>query len=482
MFLFIRKKDVHLKARMLSEGVNIQGDIENYFPHLTQEPVELDLPDEIDIDIDNPEEIMELFTNLYNSKELVETNAYLGVNFKFKRSGLITAILPNENSPLNFVIEGNKATVSENGTVLVKGKFLKPPKWTDAKLSNGMPIQYALPGAGPDLINILFSISCYNFNSGQGCKYCNLFANPVSRKLSTLPMGFLAELAKYQAEAVKILTDHGWKGAIAISGGALPPDRRGEYLERLELVLDALHKTVEKKKLRKCMLTYNYYAPEDFKDMLKWKEMGINASSIDLEVFDPKVFADICPGKHAYKPLEYWKEAQIYARKVFGSPASLGMIVLGLEPLESFLAGVDERFSKGILSVPLVFRPLPGSALENHPPPTADYIVKACEGFADSFYKHGPKIIAAAIKGSLMKKGAISRATSLKNTSLTPVIDEIYRRLRSYKTIWLVIRSFFAMFKSYSKDRIKIEDLERDLRSDVSSSKNLGFETIDLKQ
>lgn len=87
MFLFIRKKDVHLKARMLSEGVNIQGDIENYFPHLTQEPVELDLPDEIDIDIDNPEEIMELFTNLYNSKELVETNAYLGVNFKFKRSG-----------------------------------------------------------------------------------------------------------------------------------------------------------------------------------------------------------------------------------------------------------------------------------------------------------------------------------------------------------------------------------------------------------
>ena len=93
----VKKKDIYLKARIISEGLNIQGSIEECFPFLTEEPEELGLPDKLDLH--NPEELISYY---YKSFIQSATNTYLGLTFKLKKSGLITPVFPNEHSRLHF--------------------------------------------------------------------------------------------------------------------------------------------------------------------------------------------------------------------------------------------------------------------------------------------------------------------------------------------------------------------------------------------
>ena len=93
--------------------------------------------------------------------------------------------------------------------------------------------------------------------------------------------------------------------------------------------------------------------------------MGINSTSMDLEVMDDAYFNAIYPGKSAYKPHEYWRKTQEYSVDVFGSLFGIiGCVVMGIEPMSTLVKGFDERISKGILILPLVFHSTPGSAYE----------------------------------------------------------------------------------------------------------------------
>jgi hypothetical protein len=238
--------------------------------------------------------------------------------------------------------------------------------------------------------------------------------------------------AKYQAEAVKIATENGWRGSLAISGGALPPAQRNEYLERLELVLSSLKDAVGDETFKKLPKVYNHYPPEDFADMHKWKEMGITTTSFDLEVMDDAYFGAICPGKAAYKPLSYLKDAQEYSVKVFGPlSGTISCVVMGIEPMSSLVNGFDERFSKGILPLPLVFHSTPGSGYEGFRPPTAEWIIEASEKMADSFMRHLFKWVKPAKADNVEGGPKVPRfsPSRMPTTHLSVVFDEIGYRI-----------------------------------------------------
>jgi hypothetical protein len=271
-----------------------------------------------------------------------------------------------------------------------------------------------------------------NNNTNRGCRYCNLFSNTISQKISILPKETLKVWAKYQGEAVKIAIKNGWRGSIAISGGALAPAQRSEYLERLEIVLTTLQNVVGDEVFKKLPKAYNHYSPEDFSDMHKWKEMGITTTSFDLEVMDDAYFAAICPGKFVYKPISYLKKAQEYSVEVFGPLlGTISCVVMGIEPMSSLVNGFDERISKGILPIPLVFHSTPGSSYEGFRPPTAEWIIKASEKMADSFMKHIFKWFKPAKRDS--KEGGSKSPKffprRMPTTHLSVVFDEIGFRI-----------------------------------------------------
>jgi hypothetical protein len=423
----ITKEDIYLKARLISEGVRVQ------MPDAVPDPSAMEkeevvIPDKLDLD-----DIDGILDLMRRSNMQRESNRFLGQTFILDTSGLLAPVYPNKHSRLDLVVEGDQATISDGGEVLATGRFPPRKEWLNEKISNGMPITAVLPGMSAAIINIVFNLSCMNYNANRGCRYCNLFANPVSKKIVKLPKETLRKYASYQAEAVKIATDNGWRGNLAVSGGAFPPAQRGEYLERLEMVLSTIREAISEETFTRLRKVYNHYPPDDFDDMHTWKEIGIDATSMDLEVMDDAYFAAICPGKHAYKPLPYWKKAQEASVEIFGPLLyTTGCIVVGIEPMSTLLKGMEERVSKGILPLPLVFFSAPGSAYWGFRSPTAEWIVEASERMVDIFLEHIPKFLSMMPpeKSGAGALGMRERPLSAYlTTHLSTVPDELQRRL-----------------------------------------------------
>jgi hypothetical protein len=388
------------------------------------------MPDKLNVE--DVEEILGYFADVaLNEANMVNTR--FGAPFRFDGSGLQVAVIPNPYSRLDLMVEENRVTLKDGDEVLATGTMPERPAWQDEKLSNGLPIMAVMPQATAGIINIVYSLSCMNYNTRRGCRYCNLFSNPVSRKILMLPKETLRGWARYQAEWIRIATDNGWRGTLAVSGGALPPAHRGEYLQRLEIVMNEIREALDGETFGKLRKIYNHFPPEDFKDMYVWKEMGIDSTSIDLEVMDDAYFAAICPGKNAYKPLPYWKEAQEASVDVFGPYVNTtGCVVTGIEPMSTLLKGFDERLSKGVGPLPLIFGPAPGSAYWGFRPPTADWFLEVTERMGDLIMKHAPKLLEVMVQAG---GGATlsSPQSMMRSSPISLIFDEVQRRLQELR-------------------------------------------------
>jgi hypothetical protein len=190
-----------------------------------------------------------------------------------------------------------------------------------------------------------------------------------------------------------IAVKHGWRGTIALSGGALPPSQRGKMIDNIERIMTQFRKLIDEKILSQLHIGANVYPPENFEEMYKWKDLGINAAAFDMEVMDSAYFRAICPGKSKAYPHQRWKDAQEFAVEIFGrGRGTFQALVTGIEPMDSLVKGVEERISKGIYSFPLFFVPTPGTPYAQFRSPTADWFVKANNKMADIYFRYADSL------------------------------------------------------------------------------------------
>jgi len=111
------------------------------------------------------------------------------------------------------------------------------------------------------------------------------------------------------------------------------------------------------------------------------REMGVNRVSFCFEIFDPEIFKEVCPGKHAEYGLEHYLEAVRYCAALGKKgPRSEpwvtnGEIIAGLEPPESSIRAIDWITSVGAIPTVCVFRPLVGTDLSDADPPKTEELV-----------------------------------------------------------------------------------------------------------
>ncbi|MHA2036644.1 MAG: radical SAM protein [Promethearchaeota archaeon] len=308
--------------------------------------------------------------------------------FVMDECDLVVLLWPNPYSRLEAVIDGENVIVNDMGKVLVSGKLEVRRSWLDKMMSDGRPVEevFVRSGSSMSIINIIMNFRCYNYDSGQGCKYCGLFAYPISK---TPPINVAPKITALQVEMAIIAAQNGWRGTLSITGGALPQSKRGQMVGRLEKVMDQLRESLDNKILSQLHIAPNIYPPDDLEEMYMWKDMGVNAAEFDLEVMDPAYFKAICPGKSKACSHDRWKEAQEVAVEIFGrGRGSFQSMVTGIEPMSSLVEGLEERISKGVYSAPLVVIPARGSPYEQFRLPTADWFVEANEKIADSYFQY----------------------------------------------------------------------------------------------
>jgi hypothetical protein len=338
---------------------------------------------------------------------------------------LVVMLLPNSYSRLEGVIDGDNVTITDMGKVLVVGKLEVRRSWRDEQMSSGTPVEsvYSNSASSTSIINIIMNFRCYNYDSGQGCRYCGLFAYPKS---STPPTSLAQKFTELQVEMAVIAAQNGWRGTLSITVGALPPSQHGQMFERLERVMMQLRESLDKEILSQLHIAPNVYPPDDLDELYKWKEFGVNAAEFDLEVMDPAYFRAICPGKSKSCSQERWKEAQEAAVEIFGrGRGAFQTMVTGIEPMSSLVEGIEERISKGVYSAPMVVVPTPGSPYAKFRPPTAEWFAETNEKMADIYFKYADTLDVNLLTDN--RPGFTRMGLSYPNIL---VRDEMMRRLQ----------------------------------------------------
>ena len=105
-----------------------------------------------------------------------------------------------------------------------------------------------------------------------------------------------------------------------------------------------------------------------------------------MEIWDKKLYQAICPGKSRMTSHEGFLSSIKNAIKVFGEGNVYAVFVMGLEPKETFLQGVQELAGMGANIVPFVWSPNPGSKLEGHRAPTSEWYVETVLEAAEIVY------------------------------------------------------------------------------------------------
>jgi hypothetical protein len=277
-------------------------------------------------------------------------------------------------------MEGDKIVVMDGDDVLVTGY--------DRHRSVAPRMLSTVPAATTcrpcrEILNLVFYLSCSNYNTGRAV------LQPVHNPSQMVDgVRCAAESGRALGGPSRSRSTMAGTG-IAVSGGCrMPCARTTTYLR---ICLDAVREVVGEERFRELDIVYNHYPPERFDDMEEWRALGVKRTTIDTEVVGADYFSIICPGKAAFRPLDFWKQAQEASVDVFGAFFNTtGNIILGLEPMDCLIEGIEERLSKGVMPRPVIFCSAPNSEFWGFRPPTADWILEATDRMADLYMKYVP--------------------------------------------------------------------------------------------
>ena len=194
----------------------------------------------------------------------------------------------------------------------------------------------------------------------EACAYCQYDsmlneAEPPLRDPLELVEVVLAALAEREVDTVYLYN------------GFSPSDDVG--LSRLLPVIALLRRHLGHRQV-----ALETVAPKDLSVIDALYAAGLDIFVCNMEVFDEKRFAEICPGKEKLGGQETILNALGHAKKVFRPGAVVSHLIVGLEPVASTIKGMQSLVTKGIVPLLIPFRPLPDTPLANQAIPSLDDI------------------------------------------------------------------------------------------------------------
>jgi hypothetical protein len=139
------------------------------------------------------------------------------------------------------------------------------------------------------------------------------------------------------------------------------------------------------------------------------RAMGVNRASFCFELFDPDIFAEVCPGKADRYGLQRYLDAVEYCAGLgrrslkFDPWVSNGEIIAGLEPPESSIRAIEWITSVGAIPTVCVFRPLKNTDYQDVAPPRTEDMVPVFAAQYESAMRHGlPIHVAPNVNVSLV--------------------------------------------------------------------------------
>ena len=270
----------------------------------------------------------------------------------------------NLKSPFVLSREGGTLYLYLDGMRLFHVEFEGRPDYYSRTTSTGVP----MPHIGPHRLRrqVLFEYNayCQYFSNNTQCQFCGIISEkPIYHGHY---QGHFVASPEEVAEVAEAAYGEGICSELQVTGGVLP--RRAEVAYILEVgraIRDRLG--VDTIPGSQAVLV----PPSTFDGIEELRDAGWEGVAFNLEVWDPRLWPGIVPGKADTISRERWLESLERAVDVFGKGQVACVLVAGMEPKRSHWEGVEWLAQRGIYGVPIPWTPTPGSPLEGHQTPTA---------------------------------------------------------------------------------------------------------------
>ncbi|MDP8258697.1 MAG: radical SAM protein [Candidatus Aadella gelida] len=259
-------------------------------------------------------------------------------------------------------------------------QWINRPKFYSRKTSSGDEMIKIGQIGGEDCLFFCYQNYCSHFSSEEQCLFCNLVStsqayNSVLKKKDIESIG----------EVAKVAWDEGMVNHILLTGGCFSSQKE------TELVTDIV-KTIRKHTGLERIPGTVLPSPAKNDDIIKYYDSGIKAIGYSMEIWDEKLYNAICPGKSKTTSHKEFLVQIEKAVKIFGNGNVFCVLVMGLEPSDTFLNGIKTLSEIGASIVPFVWSPNPGSKLAGHRAPSAEWYINTIYKAAEIVIKSGASI------------------------------------------------------------------------------------------
>lgn len=199
----------------------------------------------------------------------------------------------------------------------------------------------------PDRLRVYHRNGCMLQNAGEGCKFCDLYG--VENDFS---FDEIQESLSYYWENPRI------KHYLIGGGSELSADRYESIFELARY----LHKHDQKH-------IYLMSQPiSDLQTLRRLKNVGVTEVAFNIEMFDRDLARFIMPGKSKNTLQDYFDSLK-NAVTLWGNTGNVrSVLLLGFDDLKLFAWGIEKLCQIGVAPILSLFRPCPGTPLEDYMP------------------------------------------------------------------------------------------------------------------
>ncbi len=227
-------------------------------------------------------------------------------------------------------------------------------KYSDLKTKRGIPYG-KVAFLSTDRLRIHLTNDCKYKEKGNGCKFCNMPRD--SEKITIDDIEEVVGFYKRQCKEVR----HYLIGGQSEKETELDKEK---IVEAVKII----------RKINPLADIYAMILPCSFSLTKKMCMAGVNQIAHNIEIFDEECAKKYMPGKGQISRDVYFEALKSVSHilKRYGDARSL--IVVGLETQDSLFKGIRHLAANHIQPILSVFRPLPGTPLENVIPPSMENV------------------------------------------------------------------------------------------------------------
>jgi hypothetical protein len=309
----------------------------------------------------------------------------------------IVSVRVNPASPWRVV--GGELTLE--GRAIAEIELPTMPAYYRHTLANGKTVMETAPTIQWGyLIYLTVLRLCQYFGAKEECQFCDINHNWRQHKRAGRPYTGIKPVEDV-LEALAIIAEHddGASHAYTLTGGSVTSsvdglaeaDFYGRYAQAIEERFPGkwIGKVVAQALPRR--------------EVQRYKDYGIQIYHPNYEVWEPRLFKIICPGKERYVGRDEWHRRILDAAEVFGPRYVIPNFVAGIElarpfgfvsvgeAIASTVEGLDFFMSRGITPRFTTWCPEPTTPLGRDNPEGAplEYHVRLLEAYRETLERHG---------------------------------------------------------------------------------------------